>query len=151
MTLIVLICNGFCFVKIRSLHSAIAEALPQQEIQRRKREKKLFIQFFIISLYLLLLEITYNIILRFWNGKWNGFAGSVTYIGQLSINAYVNVGMNSVIRQQMAGCWKKMNSTVSVVTVTTESQKLENAQTDRQFIEVTATNLVSVPNTVAEG
>src|SRR5262249_34688511 len=96
-----LICNTKCFLKIRRLHAEISPTLPHHEIQRRKIETKLFIQFFIIFAYYAVLEILFNVVFRFLNGKWLGLIISLLYIGQCSINGFVYVGLNSAVREQI--------------------------------------------------
>lgn len=150
VTVVAFVCNGFCFVKIRNLHAGISAGLPQQELQRRQREKKLFIQFFIMSLNLIILDLAFNLFPRFWDGKWVGLVTSLLNISQFSINAYANVGMNSVIRSQIAGFCKKTPKTTSVVVIVMKTQKFESGQSDRGFGEGSEANFGSVPNMVAE-
>lgn len=99
--ILALICNIMCFLKVRELHAQISSSLPELEVKRRKREIKLFIQFFVICAYYTIVEILFNVVFRFLNGKWLGLIINLMYILQCSINGYVYVGMNTTVRKQI--------------------------------------------------
>lgn len=110
--------NTATFLHLRKNNRQVQTSLSDDaNNERTKTEKKLFVLFFVVIIYLLIHDAIFIVVPFITTSKWGGLLTDVTYIIHLSLDGVINLCFNKTMNDKLKKIFKK--TWVSFVQVTT--------------------------------